>query len=230
MENRPVLVVEDDTDINHLLKRILERSGYRVVQAYSGTEALLRLQMDLPVMILLDLMLPGLCGEELIPEIRKRSDVPILVLSAKTALENKIETLRLGADDYLTKPFEPEEVAARVSAALRRYLAVPAASVSEEKDCIYKQLRLRPDAREALVNGQVLQLTAHEYDILCLLLKNPSKVFSRENLYTSVWGSDYYGEDNTVNMHISNLRKKLALLDPDEEYIKTVWGIGFKLA
>lgn len=254
MENIRILIVEDDADINRLLAKIVEKAGYEPVCAYSGSEAKLRLEKDGAKdysLILLDLMLPGIMGEELIAQIRETSQAPILVLSAKSSLEDRVNALELGADDYLTKPFQKEEVIARINSALRRYLrfggkegkapdhdsektggATYAGSETEEL-YKYKNLVLSVDKREVSVLYQekktALSLTAHEFDLLCLLMQNPGKVFSRESLYEQVWQNGYFGEDNTVNVHISNLRKKIAAVDPETEYIKTVWGIGFKL-
>lgn len=236
-----ILIVEDDADINRLLVKIMKQQGYETVQAFSGTEAELRLfqesgqekriaEYDL---ILLDLMLPGMMGEELLEKIREISDIPVIVLSAKSALEDKVSVLNLGADDYLVKPFEKEEVTARVNGAIRRYQKYHRIGSekpeSEKREILtYKKLILYLNEREAVLEGSTLTLTAHEYDILKLLMEHPNKVFSRESLYETIWQGGYYGEDNTVNMHISNLRKKIGALE-EEEYIKTVWGIGYKL-
>lgn len=226
-----ILIVEDDVDINQILAKIMKKQGFEPVQAFSGSEAQLRLfSMGEKVedfdLILLDLMLPGVMGEELIKKIREKSEIPIIVLSAKTALEDRVMALDLGADDYLTKPFEKEEVIARVNRALRRFKKLQNGAAGAVLS--YKNLVIYPQAREVKVCERLLSLTAHEYDILCLLAQNPGKVFSRESLYEQVWQGGYYGEDNTVNVHISNLRKKIAALD-EAEYIKTVWGIGFKM-
>ena len=230
-----ILIVEDDADISQILAKIMRLQGYVPTQAFSGSEANLRLfsegtgreQYDL---ILMDLMLPGLPGEELIGRIRQTSDVPIIVLSAKSALEDRVGVLNMGADDYLTKPFEKEEVIARVNSALRRYgRGKKQAAVTKEQALSYKNLKIDPEAREVTVCEKPLSLTAHEYDILCLLVQNPGKVYSRESLYELIWQGSYLGEDNTINVHVSNLRKKIAVLD-ETEYIKTVWGIGFKMA
>lgn len=255
MANTKILIVEDDADINQILARIMKSQGYEAVSAFSGSEARLRLfagakeggmskEYDL---ILLDLMLPGVMGEELICEIREKSDIPLIVISAKTALEDKVQVLNAGADDYLIKPFEKEEVIARVNGALRRYRRLMGSAGTDagngsrtaQEDAVtedsapqsfsYKNLSLYPEAREVKVCGQLISLTGHEFDILYLLLQNPSKVYSRESLYEQIWQGGYYGEDNTVNVHVSNLRKKIAAADK-EEYIKTVWGIGFKMA
>ncbi len=222
-----ILIVEDEPDISALLAKILSSAGYHAKQAFSGTEALLLLGRGLPDLILLDLMLPGLNGETLLHEIRETmgSDLPIIILSAKSSLKDKVALLQHGADDYITKPFEPEEVAARVAAALRRSGKNPAAPAALS----YKGLLLYPDSRKALANGRELSLTAHEYGILHLLMQAPEKVYSRERLYELVWEGGYYGENNTVNVHVSNLRKKLKAAGITEEYIQTVYGIGFKL-
>ena len=168
-------------------------------------------------------MLPGLSGEELLSELRENlsSDVPVIILSAKIALADKVSLLKMGADDYITKPFEPEEVIARIQAALRR------TATSKKLSCL--NLELYPDSRKVTVHGIELSLTAHEYDLLYLFIKNPEKVYSREMLYDLVWHGGYYGENNTVNVHVSNLRKKIKEADPENEYIRTVYGIGFKL-
>lgn len=227
MEKQKVLIVEDDVDINNLLMKILKKEDYEVVQAFSGSEAELRISMEQYDIALLDMMLPGVTGEELINKIRNKSDMPIIVVSAKTALEDRVNALNMGADDYITKPFEAADILARVNSQLRRYRKFTGAASSDELK--FKKLTLNESLREAKVNGQELNLTAHEFDILCVLVKNPDKVYSRENLYETIWQSGYFGEDNTVNVHVSNVRKKIKDIDPDEEYIKTVWGIGFKL-
>lgn len=222
-----IMIVEDETDINRLLARILEGEGYRTVQAFSGTEAMLLLERQEPDLILLDLMLPGMSGEELLMHIReeKRLSTPVLVLSAKNALGDKVVLLKNGADDYITKPFEAEEVIARVQAALRRTGSLPQRNLPIS----YKNLTLYPESRKVTVNGLELSLTSHEYALLLLFLQAPEKVFSRESLYELVWQNGYYGENNTVNVHVSNLRRKIKEADALEEYIQTVYGIGFKL-
>lgn len=225
-----ILVIEDDTDINRLLCRILAKAGYETTAAYSGTEAQLRLERETPDMIMLDLMLPGISGEEIIKMARTEMglQIPILVLSARTALKNKVETITLGADDYITKPFEPEEVLVRVMAAFRR-CGSPGAGTESER-YTYRDLILDQASRTVTVKQREISLTRYEYEILCILIQQPRKVFSRESLYEQVWKNGYYGEDNTVNVHVSNIRKKIAAIDPEAEYIRTVWGIGFKMA
>uniref|UniRef100_UPI003FF061F2 response regulator transcription factor n=1 Tax=Candidatus Fimivicinus sp. TaxID=3056640 RepID=UPI003FF061F2 len=223
-----ILVVEDDSDINALLCRILSGAGYWSDSAFSGTEAQLRLQMGEYDLLLLDLMLPGLAGEELIAWLRAEKTMPIIVISAKAGLDARVNALRLGADDFIAKPFENEEVLARVEAQLRRYRLFSPAQQSARLHI--GRLTLDCETLEAKANGNKLSLTAREFAILELLMRYPRRVFTRENLYEQIWGEPYYGEDNTVNVHISNLRAKLHKADPDGEYIKTVWGIGFKMA
>jgi DNA-binding response OmpR family regulator len=227
MQQAKILVVEDNEDINGILRRYLEMEGYQATGAFSGTEAKLLLSMKQYDLILLDLMIPGISGEELIGEIRKENDTPIIVISAKSALEDKVRTLKTGADDYITKPFEREEVLARVTAILRRSQG-QLTSQGQEKDYTLKQLVLKPNSREAFIHQNLIPLTAYEYDILHLLLQHPDRVFTKEQLYQDVWKTGYYGEDNTINVHISNIRKKIKEFD-EESYIKTVWGIGFKI-
>lgn len=226
-----ILITEDDADISNLIRSICEKNGLQTVQAFSGTEAALRLELENFDMIILDLMLPGMTGEELLQKVRaqKSPGIPVLVLSARSALTDKVQLLTGGADDYMTKPFEPEELLARITACLRRAGRTPKEAPAGA-ELSYKKLRIHPASRKATVNGQELVLTPHEYEILLLLVQEPEKVFSRETLYEQVWQGGYYGEDNTVNVHVSNLRKKIAAKDAENEYIRTVWGIGFKMA
>lgn len=223
-----IWIIEDDPDINRLLAKLLRSAGYEIKQAFSGTEAKLLLEKETPDLILLDLMLPGISGEQLLTQLREdlHLSIPILILSAKSSLNDKVALLKTGADDYITKPFEPEEVLARIQAALRRAKKIQTAP---EILC-HKNMKLYPDSRKVTVHDKELILTAHEYDILYLLMRSPEKVYSRESLYELVWNGGYYGENNTVNVHVSNLRKKLKEADDSEEYIQTVYGIGFKIS
>lgn len=222
-----IMVVEDDADINNLLAKMLRQADYQVIQVYSGSEAVLRLGQDTPDLVLLDLMLPGMSGDAVLTHMRSELalDVPVIVLSAKNALTDKVGLLEGGADDYITKPFEPEEVLARIEAALRRV----GKEATNDKPLTHRALTLSPSLRKATLAGQELALTAHEFDILELLMRQPEKVYTRESLYEQVWHGGYYGENNTVNVHVSNIRKKLKAIDPDADYIQTVYGIGFKL-
>lgn len=229
MSREKILIVEDDSDINGLLCKILGKEGYETISAYSGTEALLRLSMEQFDMLLLDLMIPGTTGEEVLRQLREQeNEIPVLVLSAKAALEDKVSVLNLGADDYLTKPFENEEVVARVNARLRRFRKNQTVEKGIER-LHFKNLVLDKEARTSTVKGEEIFLTVLEFDILALLLEHPDKVYSKENIYQAVWKDQYIGEDSTVSVHVSNIRKKIAAVDAGE-YIKTVWSIGFKLA
>ena len=222
-----ILVVEDDPDINKLLCRILEGAGYACRPAFSGSEAALwagQYEYDL---VLLDLMLPGLTGEEFIAEMRQKKTMPIIVLSAKAGLEDRVNVLRLGADDFIPKPFDNAEVLARVEAQLRRVQKFSAPP--ERRQFVCGDLVLDREEFSVTAGGEPVVLTAREFEILALLMEYPKRVFTREQIYQHVWGEEYFGDDNTVNVHISNLRAKLGRVS-DREYIKTVWGIGFKMA
>ena len=222
-----ILVVEDDPDINRLLCRILTDGGYDVRPAFSGSEAVLWAEQYECDLVLLDLMLPGLTGEEFIAQMRRKKTMPILVLSAKAGLEDRVNVLRLGADDFISKPFDNAEVLARVEAQLRRYRQFSAPAEAGEVLRL-GDLVLDREAVRVTAGGKDVALTAREFEILALLLSHPKKVYTREQLYENVWGGEYMGDDNTVNVHISNLRSKLGKVS-DREYIKTVWGIGFKM-
>ena len=226
--NINILVTEDDTDINGLLCDILTREGYNVRATYSGSEAKMCIEQYDYDIVLLDLMLPGISGETIISEIRKLKIMPIIVISAKIAQEDKINVLKLGADDFIGKPFDVYEVLARVQAQLRRYREF-STSKSKDKKLKYKNIILDTEAREVFVNSKPLILTLTEYTILNLLMNNPKKVFTRANLFEAARNNKFIGDDNTINVHISNLRTKLSEADSETKYIQTVWGIGFKL-
>lgn len=229
METYRLLVVEDDADINALLRRILEKEGFLVDSAYSGSEARMCLDGNKYDLVLLDLMLPGMTGEELIQYLRgNHHTLPIIVLSAKSALEDRVSALKIGADDYIVKPFDVGEVIARVQAQLRR--SKQFAVEAHEGRLTFKALELDAQTMQVYVSGQPISLTAREFAILKLLMSYPKKVFTRANLFETVWNDTFLGDDNTINVHISNIRAKIAKVDPDEPYIKTVWGIGFKMA
>lgn len=227
MEPIHILVVEDDPAINDLLRRIVTDAGYDCRQAFSGSEAALLAEQYSYDLILLDLMLPGLTGEEFIARLRRDRTMPVIVLSAKAGLEDRVNVLKLGADDFIPKPFDNAEVLARIEAQLRRYKKF--SSPAAEAVLTWGDLKLDRESVAVTVGGKDISLTAREFEILALLMKKPQKVFTREQIYERVWGEDYMGDDNTVNVHISNLRAKLSKAS-EREYIKTVWGIGFKMA
>ena len=227
METFHILVVEDDPSINNLLYQIVTGAGYDCRQAFSGSEAALLAEQYSYDLILLDLMLPGLTGEEFIARLRSGRTMPIIVLSAKAGLEDRVHVLKLGADDFIPKPFDNAEVLARIEAQLRRYKKF--SSADGTKELRLGDLVLDREGVTVTVGGREVSLTAREFEILALLMSHPKKVYTREQIYCQVWGEEYMGDDNTVNVHISNLRSKLAKAS-QTEYIKTVWGIGFKMA
>lgn len=220
-----ILIVEDDTEINNVLKESLMASGYECQQAFSGTEALLYIKNDKFSLIILDLMLPGLSGEEVLKEVRKQVNTPIIVLSSKDELDTKVDLLTLGADDYMTKPFEIKELLVRVMVQLRKESNQ---SIPIYNTLKYKDLELDRENYRLLVNGEELALTKHEFRIMELFMLHPQKVFSKNDIYTYAWDEYFIGEDKTINVHISNIRQKLKKVS-NKEYIETVWGIGFKL-
>ena len=224
-----ILIVEDDSHISDMLCQLLRQNGYAPTAAYSGTEALLTLPSANFALILLDLMLPGKTGEEVLAEIRKTSPVhiPIIVLTARADKKTIVSLLQMGADDYLAKPFNNSELLARIDVQLRRAAHSPTQPQTDR--LVYKGLTLDGDSFDAFVGEKRAGLSKREYDILRLMMSHPQKVFTKNNLYESVWGGEFLGDDNTINVHISKLRAKLAAVSP-EEYIQTVWGIGFKMA
>lgn len=224
-----ILIVEDGADINFLLKTMLESNGYSVTSAFSGSEAKLVLAQEQFDLLLLDLMLPGMEGEALIAMVRENCTTPIIVISAKLGTDARVTTLRLGADDFIAKPFDNEEVLARVEAQLRRSHVFAKTAAAEKTVYQHKNCVLNTQSMSAKVNGQEVELTALEYQLLLTFLQNPEQVFTRSALFSRCWEQDYIATDNTVDVHISRIRSKLAALD-DEEYIRTVRGIGYRLS
>ena len=220
-----IMVVEDDTNINNLLKTALEKAGYQVLQAFSGTEAELILQMRESIaLVLLDLMLPGISGEEVLKHIRERGNFPVIVLTARDSLDEKIGMLTQGADDYITKPFEIPEVIARIQVQLRHV-----ERGIENKQMAYRNLVLDKVTYQVRIDGKVVsQNTKQEFAILELLVSHPKQVFSKEDIFSYAWNEPYMGETKTLDVHISNIRKKIKQVTTDE-YIETVWGIGYRL-
>lgn len=224
MEHR-ILVIEDDADINNVICEALTKAGYICVQAFSGTEALFCLDRESFSLAITDLMLPGLSGEKLLVKLKKKQDIPVIVVSAKDSLDSKINLLTIGAEDYITKPFEIQELVARAAVQLRRFEGTENA----QKRLEYKNLVLDPSSFTVFVDGKEAFFTKQEFKILELFLSNPNRVFSKQDIYDYAWNDTYMGEDKTINVHISNIRKKLKRFD-HEEYIETIWGIGFRLA
>ena len=219
-----ILIVEDDTSINALLKEALEKENYRCTQAFSGTEARMLLQMNSYSVVLLDLMLPGISGEEVLKEIRKRGSTPVIVLTARDTIDDKVEYLKSGADDYITKPFNIQEVLARVLVQIRRN-----EGAGEEENLCYQGMELDKTNFCVWIEGTELsKITKQEFSILELLLRHPKKVFSKEEIFEYAWEEAYMGETKTLDVHISNIRKKIKEVTK-KEYIETVWGIGYRL-
>lgn len=231
-----ILIVEDDTNINNLLKEALEQASYTCEQAFSGTEARLLLKGNKYALILLDLMLPGISGHEVLQEIRAIGNTPVIVLTAIDELDEKINLFTCGADDYITKPFQIKEVIARVQVQLRRTVEnIDVNSCNEEQSeksvdvleceglCVDKKVF------EVKIDGKIISnITRQEFAILELLLRHPKQVFSKEDIFEYAWNEPYMGETKTLDVHISNIRKKLKAVT-EQEYIETVWGIGYRL-
>lgn len=220
-----VLIIEDNRDINAALANILATEGYETNSAYTGTEGLHMIKMQTYDLVLLDITLPYKKGDEILREVRSFSQVPIIIISAKDRISTKIDLLKLGADDYITKPFDLGEVLARVETTLRRY----SKQIKANNSFVYKDLVLDCEAKQITVNNHLLSLTAVEYQIMELLVCSKGKIFTKANLYESVWQEEYVGDDNIVKTHISHLRSKLKQANKEQEYIETMWGLGYRL-
>ncbi|MDE7313253.1 MAG: response regulator transcription factor [Eubacterium sp.] len=227
-----ILIVEDDAKNNEMLREYLQNHGYQCTQAFSGSEAKLVFSMEEYDLVLLDLMLPGIAGEALVPHFAQKC--PVIVLSAKSGLDSKVEVLSAGADDYLCKPFDLPELLVRVQVQLRRrkQRAEPASAENAQplqNRYTYRAWTLNPDTQEMTAEGEPVEFTKHEFLILELLIRNPQRVFTKQMIYEYAWGEEYLAEDKTLHVHISNIRSKLKKSGTDT-YIQTVWGIGFKLS
>ncbi|MBR3470756.1 MAG: response regulator transcription factor [Lachnospiraceae bacterium] len=223
--SKRILLVEDDNEIRELLCTFLSENGYETDTAANGMEGLKKALGTEYDLILLDIMLPYKSGDQVLKELRERSNVPVIVLSAKDMVQTKIDVIRIGADDYVTKPFDLGEVLVRMEALLRR-----SGRRNDDAEILrHKNLSLHVKEGRAFLKGKELSLTVKEYAILQLLLANPNKVFSRSNIFDSLWEDGGNYDDNAVKVHVSNLRSKLAALD-SEEYVETVWGMGYRLA
>jgi DNA-binding response OmpR family regulator len=220
-----ILIIEDHEDVNHMLAEALTDAGYIVKSCYTGDDGIQEITTTSYDLILLDIMLPFKNGDEILKETRRITETPVIVISAKDRVGTKIELLKLGADDYITKPFDLGEVVARVQSNLRRAHK----QMQDNTVYRYKDLALDDHTKRVTLGGAALELTAKEYMILELLLKHGGKVFTKANLYESVWKDEYLGDDNAVKTHMSNLRNKLKRANPDHEYIETVWGLGYRL-
>lgn len=220
-----ILIIEDQEDVNLMLAEALTDAGYKVKSHYTGVDGIKEIRNHVYDLILLDIMLPYKSGDEILKEMRSFSDTPVIIISAKDMVGTKIDLLKLGADDYITKPFDLGEVVARVESNLRRSHR----QIQENNVFSYKDMVLDVRTKRVSVNNSEIDLTAKEYLILELLLKHRGKVFTKANLYESIWQDEYLGDDNAIKTHISNLRNKLKKVNPNEEYIETVWGLGYRL-
>lgn len=226
---KKILTAEDDKEINRLICEYLSSQGYETLSASNGLDAVrtVREQNDLSLLIL-DLMLPFKSGDMVLQKIQEFSDIPVIVVSAKSETHARIDLIKMGADDYLTKPFDLDELLARVEAVLRRYEGNHHKKAQGEV-LTCKNLTVDVTSGTAAVNNKILTLTSKEFAILELMLKNPTKLWSKANLFESVWGENYISDDKTIKVHMSNIRSKLKKIDPDNEYIETVCGMGYRL-
>ncbi len=225
MDNKKILIVDDDENICELLRLYLEKDGFTTFVAHDGGQALSAVQINKPDLILLDIMMPVLDGWQVCREIRKTSNVPIIMLTAKGETFDKVLGLELGADDYITKPFDSKEVVARIKAVLRR------TSENDKSDGMrevrYDNLRINITNYELEVNGEQIDTPPKELELVYHLASNPNRVYTRDQLLDEVWGFDYYGDSRTVDVHIKRLREKLEGIS-DKWSLKTVWGVGYK--
>lgn len=228
MEGKTILVADDEKEIVELLTLYLEKDGYEVVEAYDGLIALEKLKKKKVDMAIIDIMMPNMDGYTLLKRIRQEYKMPVLMLSAKSDYSDRILGLDLGADDYVVKPFNPLEVLARVRANLRRTVEINPA-IDEKEEILFGNVKINLRNCAVEVNEIPIQLTSTEYKLLLLLAKNPGKVFTKKQIFEHVWEEQYYGDDNTIMVHISNLRDKIEQDSKKPEYLKTVRGLGYKI-
>lgn len=228
MSNERIMLVEDEQDLARIIRDFLVREGYRVELQDNGKTALECFPELSPDLVILDVMLPGLDGMEVCRQIRAKSDIPVLILSAKSTEIDKILGLGLGADDYMTKPFGSGELLARVKALLRRYSASSTAKAPSANLKRFGELEIDEEAYLVLKNGRDAGLVAKEFELLRFLMQNPNKVFSRDQLFDQIWGFDEYGDISTVTVHIRKIREKIETDPSKPKFIKTVWGVGYK--
>ncbi|MGD2155522.1 MAG: response regulator transcription factor [Anaerolineales bacterium] len=224
--NKTVLIVDDEATIRDVICRYLKRDGYIVREAADGYTALDIIQENPPDLILLDIMLPGIDGLTITRHIRVDRHIPIIMLTAKGDTNDRIRGLDLGADDYIAKPFSPQEVVSRVRAVLRR--VSDSSSSGNQKVLEFQGLKIDPVSRTVTINDQEISLTAKEFDLLWHFAKNPRQVFSRSQLLADVWGDEYYTDPSTVTVHIRRLREKIESNPGSPEHLLTVWGVGYK--
>lgn len=231
IEGSTILVVDDDHDIVNAISKLLETEGYKIIKAYDGLEALDCIMQNDVQLILIDIMMPRLDGLSAMMRIREKKNIPVIVLSAKSEDSDKILGLSMGADDYITKPYNPMELSARVRSNLRRYLTLGSAVTAVSKENVIRNggLSLDKEARQFYIDGEPVKLTATEYKIAALLMENAGRVFSAEEIYSKVWNEDSYSVENTVMVHIRHIREKIEINPGEPRYLKVVWGIGYKI-
>ncbi len=221
-ENR-ILVVDDDRNICELVRLYLQKEGFEILMEYDGEKALATFKAQPPVAVVLDIMLPGKDGIEVLKEIRRTSNIPVIMLTAKGETFDKVLGLELGADDYLVKPFEPKELVARVKAVLRRYEN----KLDSNKEVAFPNLSINLNTYELKLGGKLVEVPPKELELLYFLCSHPNQVFTRDQLLDEVWGYDFFGDSRTVDVHIKRLREKLEGFS-DFWQLKTVWGVGYK--
>lgn len=225
-----ILVCDDDKEIVDAIEIYLSQEGYHILKAYDGMQAVQMLQKEDVQLLIIDVMMPKLDGIRATLKIREHSSIPIIILSAKSEDVDKILGLNIGADDYVTKPFNPLELVARVKSQIRRYTKLGNMNI-ENSQAVYKTggLMVNDDLKEVTVDGEPVKLTPIEYNILLLMMKNQGKVFSIEQIYESIWNEQAIGADNTVAVHIRHIREKIEINPKEPRYLKVVWGIGYKI-
>ncbi|MGN0632723.1 MAG: response regulator transcription factor [Oscillospiraceae bacterium] len=230
MEGARILVTDDDRDIVRAIAKLLELEGFSVVKAYNGLEALEALN-DYPdiKLVIIDIMMPKLDGLSAIMKLREKRNIPVLVLSAKSEDSDKVLGLSIGADDYITKPYSPSELVARVRSSIRRYTMLGGETTEKTDVITVGGLQYDVEQKTLFVDGEPVKLTAKELKIMEMFMKNPGRVYSAEQIYTNVWNEEAFAVENTVMVHIRHLREKIEINPKDPKYIKVVWGIGYKL-
>ncbi len=230
--NPKILVVDDDKEIAEAIAKLLELNDFKVIKAYDGIEALKVVKEHSIDLVILDVMMPNLDGMSTLKILREDNNIPVIMLSAKSQDYDKVLGLQVGADDYIVKPYNPQELVARVNATLRRYMFLgskPREKLDSEHTYKTGDLLLDTKTKEAIVDGESIKLTPKEYGILHLLIRNAGVVFSVEEIYSKVWQEDAYDVNNTVMVHIRRLRKKIEIDSKNAKYLKVVWGIGYKI-
>ncbi len=230
MEQHCILIVDDDREIVHSLGKLLELEGYKVIKAYNGKEALDLLLSETIHLIILDVMMPQLNGLSALMKIREKNNIPVIMLSARTEENDKVLGLSMGADDYVTKPYNAAELMARIRSQLRRYFSLGSALSQNSGDTLKNgSLILDRNTKQVMVDGDPIKLTATEFKILELLMEHPGYVFSAEQIYSRVWNEEAYTSEKTVMVHIRRIREKIEIDPKNPKYLKVVWGIGYKI-